>query len=150
MELLRCTRCGEEKPADRQSFPPHKNKSNGLDSWCRACRSQYRKSNRFPPGVTDLAAAREARSIEECVICGTTQNRRLAIDHSHASGRVRGALCNSCNLGLGHFRDDPELLRFAALYLEGRCACGKCSVRWGGGESPTCDQATAEPGSGPG
>lgn len=66
-----------------------------------------------------------------CRLCGSTD--RLVIDHDHAccSGRrscgkcVRGRLCHSCNQGLGMFRDDPELLVAAALYLEEwRVRCG--------------------------
>lgn len=86
----------------------------------------------MPPGVTDVASFAEARQLRECIICGESQKLQLAIDHDHRTGRVRGALCSRCNLGLGHFRDSPELLRLAALYLEGRCECGECEVRWGG------------------
>jgi hypothetical protein len=132
MELLTCTKCGEEKPATAHEFPVNRRKRNGLDSWCRKCRSEYRKATRLPEGILDIEKAREARQIKECIICGDTQRQQLAIDHDHRTGGVRGALCNRCNLGLGHFRDDPELLRLAALYLEGKCACGECNVKWGG------------------
>lgn len=43
---------------------------------------------------------------------------RLHVDHDHATGLVRALLCFHCNLGLGRFRDNPELLRTAATYIE--------------------------------
>lgn len=57
----------------------------------------------------------------KCKICREPVNvagRRLAVDHCHNTGKVRGLLCNKCNSGIGWFRDDPALLRRAAGYLE--------------------------------
>lgn len=130
MGLLVCTRCKEEKPGTPEFFPLHNKKSNGLDSWCRVCRNNYRKETRVPSGVIDITKALEAKSLTECIICGLETN--VVVDHDHATGDVRGGLCTNCNLGLGHFKDNPELLRLAALYLEGRCACDECDVYWGG------------------
>lgn len=57
-----------------------------------------------------------------CAICGKPgiEGRwgNLHIDHDHDTGRVRGALCHNCNVGIGHFKNDPELLRAAIRYLE--------------------------------
>lgn len=40
------------------------------------------------------------------------------MDHCHDSSRIRGLLCHTCNSGIGKLRDNPELLRKAADYLE--------------------------------
>lgn len=56
-----------------------------------------------------------------CAICGTQEadrvGRRMHVDHCHATGKVRGILCRDCNIGLGHFRDNQNLLTQAAAYL---------------------------------
>ena len=54
-----------------------------------------------------------------CEICGSVDDgKRLAMDHCHDTGIVRGYLCMSCNTALGHFKDDAALLRKAVAYLE--------------------------------
>lgn len=63
-----------------------------------------------------------------CAICEQPETRidprtgniiRLAVDHCHTTGIVRGLLCSRCNLGIGHFEDDiPRLLRIVE-YLNG-------------------------------
>ena len=55
-----------------------------------------------------------------CAICNTHEDeldRVLSIDHCHDTLKVRGLLCDRCNHGLGHFRDNPEYLRAAIEYL---------------------------------
>jgi hypothetical protein len=57
-----------------------------------------------------------------CPGCGTAINRtlqgRLAVDHDHATGQIRGLLCSGCNLAVGNARDNPSTLRNLADYLE--------------------------------
>lgn len=62
-----------------------------------------------------------------CAICrrpetgkhprGVNGIARLAIDHCHKSGKVRGLLCMNCNHLLGKAKDDPMILNAAATYL---------------------------------
>lgn len=57
-----------------------------------------------------------------CGLCGSEPKNELDfhLDHDHAEGpkALRDILCRTCNIGLGHFKDSPDLLRKAADYLE--------------------------------
>ena len=54
-----------------------------------------------------------------CAICRDEPGwKRLAVDHDHNTGEVRGLLCNACNCGLGFFKDDFELVSAALGYLK--------------------------------
>lgn len=56
----------------------------------------------------------------KCAICRTPQSkqkRKLAVDHDHLTGMVRGLLCGRCNLALGQFDDRIDLLQEAIDYL---------------------------------
>lgn len=52
----------------------------------------------------------------KCAICRLSLHKPC-VDHNHDTGEVRGLLCDSCNQGLGRFKDDPELLALAVSYL---------------------------------
>jgi|SRR6185312_1803343 len=61
-----------------------------------------------------------------CGICkglpvGKTKNgkpsSRYDVDHDHATGKVRGLLCHSCNVMLGQARDRIDVLNAAILWL---------------------------------
>ena len=60
-----------------------------------------------------------------CKICGQPETlvkngvlQLLSVEHCHKTNRVRGLTCNTCNRGMGLFKDNPKLLRLAAAYLE--------------------------------
>ena len=58
-----------------------------------------------------------------CAICGlppVEPYKVLCTDHDHKSNAVRGLLCNHCNLGIAHFKDDVGLLDKAKEYLNAR------------------------------
>lgn len=66
---------------------------------------EYQRMHRFQGG--------------RCALCrrATGATRRLAVDHCHATGRVRGLLCKRCNTILGHARDDVDFFWRCSEYL---------------------------------
>src|SRR5579864_9540660 len=63
-----------------------------------------------------------------CAICNGSNNyrsrwgtkiRKLMVDHCHATGLVRGLLCQRCNLGISYFDRKPSWLAAATKYLSG-------------------------------
>lgn len=54
----------------------------------------------------------------ETVLRKSKELKRLAVDHCHDKGHVRGLLCYACNIGIGLFKHNSEFLRGAALYCE--------------------------------
>lgn len=81
---------------------------------------EYHLRNKFgitPEQYDELVA----RSGGNCALCGKTPDENgqlLAIDHDHASGEIRGALCRYCNHRVIGRHRDPDLLRRMAEYLE--------------------------------
>lgn len=51
-----------------------------------------------------------------CEICG--DYGPLVLDHDHKTGQVRGLLCHKCNIGLGQFEDNIELMSNAVDYIQ--------------------------------
>lgn len=64
----------------------------------------------------------------KCAICGKHETKKstkspseispLAIDHCHKTNKVRALLCRTCNLGIGAFNDNHELMLKAIEYLK--------------------------------
>lgn len=117
-----CPRCGVAKSGAR--FSLNRTTSDGLQAWCKDCLVEKARCNNLrhlcqEHGLPPEAIARLQAG--PCDICGAAKpggRGSFSVDHDHLTGEVRGSLCHSCNTALGHFRDDPQLLRAAARYVE--------------------------------
>jgi hypothetical protein len=135
METKVCNTCKKEKPLVdfyRRGGKPIIN--------CKSCREsglarQNYESKRAKDffkkyGITysEYGEMLSAQN-NQCAICGSTNpkgrwsysgDRAFCVDHDHATGKVRGLLCNTCNQGLGNFFDNIENLERAIVYLRSR------------------------------
>ena len=97
-------------------------------AWYCLTPGRYRAKHAPGKGHGLSPAEREAL-IEEvggvCAICG---DEGTQVDHCHSTGEIRGVLCRKCNMGIGHFRDNPALLLSAVEYLTFTPANGKAQT----------------------
>lgn len=89
-----------------------------LKSWYRDNAKHVRKTflkRQYGLSVEELELMYKQQE-NMCKICGL--ENKLAVDHCHTTGRVRGLLCQKCNQGLGNFKDNTEYLLKAIEYLK--------------------------------
>lgn len=136
--LKRCTKCDEIKSSTEFSYSQLIKKS----GQCRSCWNLYAK--KWSSENVDRRSAASRRSKRRrllksygapsddyhellesqgggCAICGAIPTSDLNIDHDHNKLEhvsYRGLLCTGCNIGLGGFKDDPEILMKAISYLQ--------------------------------
>jgi hypothetical protein len=87
--------------------------------WCREKLRIERRFHRLKFNYGLTAQQYEAMTITQggrCLICADEPDQ-LVVDHCHATGRVRGLLCSSCNTALGFMRDSPLIALAASSYL---------------------------------
>lgn len=116
-----CTQCREEKPLDQF----HRRKRIGGIGYypkCRSCKKDVKMDAELMR-MYGLSRADYERRLQNqnglCAICllPPKPSERLAPDHDHETGQVRGLIHRRCNSAIGFFDDDPELLERAAAYL---------------------------------
>jgi hypothetical protein len=130
-----CCSCKETKPLDnfcKDSQTPH-----GFSRRCKNCnsdkgRDRYRNNkDKYREYARKKKFGMERHEYETilskqdgcCAVCGHVpkDGEVLSVDHCHETGDIRGLLCSNCNLGIGHFKDNIDLLGLAIKYLENAC-----------------------------
>lgn len=136
-----CSKCGKLKP--ESEFYNRILSKDGLNPACKTCvkrDANQRSKRKRSYDVALLADFRKNSNLQKhygislgdyenqltdqsggCAICGRGPEafqRAFAVDHDHATGKVRGILCPDCNRGLGGFHDDVDLMAKAIEYLK--------------------------------
>ena len=89
---------------------------------CNECRVTIDGVGIPPAEKRRWATTRPEYEPFQCPICqkitipGLTS--KVVLDHDHSNGRVRDWICDSCNTGIGRFKDDVSLLERAIIFLK--------------------------------
>ena len=138
-----CPKCSQDKP--KEDFNKDRNRSSGLQCWCRECGSSANRDNHRKYGRPDKTYTTQrdyalrhhyGLSLEvyndmleqqdyRCAICARRKEDigsgklSFSVDHNHITGAVRGLLCGPCNTGIGSLQGDEgiEMLQNAISYL---------------------------------
>ncbi len=131
-----CSTCGETKSLS--DFYRRAASSDGLAPNCKGCRKDAKAAwllnhpERFREMQRKAALKRNygllpvdfdallKKQNGGCAICNSSKpggKGNFHVDHDHETGQVRGLLCADCNMGLGKFKDNIDVLKAATSYL---------------------------------
>ncbi len=90
---------------------------------CKSCRKIIEGTSITTPEKNRLNAERpSSKTVFECPICGKRTvvdvTAKIVVDHDRGTGTGRKWICDSCNTGLGRFKDNITILKIAIKYLE--------------------------------
>lgn len=132
-----CILCGTTQSTN--FFYKKPSLSGGFDRKCKKCRllqtreqekdpvcKAYRRNYYLVKTHNVTTEEYNALSLKQnncCLICygskrSKGKNSSLFVDHDHSTSKIRGLLCDNCNKGLGHFKDDENALSNAIKYLQ--------------------------------
>ncbi len=139
LQTKECSGCQERKLLD--DFSKRKDTKDGRHYICKKCANVHRNARRKrnPEATKNECLKRDfgitlsqykvmlSNQHGVCAICSQPETatyrgrlRHLSVDHCHATGKIRGLLCNDCNVGLGWFKDDSTRMRLAADYIDSK------------------------------
>tara|TARA_Y100000004_G_scaffold126955_1_gene142919 strand:+ start:1870 stop:2373 length:504 start_codon:yes stop_codon:yes gene_type:complete len=135
-DVQECRICKKIKPLKSFHIKTSLTHNTGiLDRSCNECerkaskeRRERRKNMVEPPD--DYRCPKCKRNQEEIlnhtVVVDKITHERVerrkkvwVVDHDHDTGKIRGIICNPCNVQLGAFKDSIEELEEAIKYLRG-------------------------------
>lgn len=104
-----CRSCKVNK--DIEDFPHFSTSEAGRKNTCKECSKKLSKLR------SKLKSENPPPEAGPCPIC-ENHTQFWILDHCHFTNCFRGYICNSCNLGIGRFNDDVEMLEKAISYLK--------------------------------
>ena len=119
-----CNICHIHKPVEE--FPRNQNQAGGRiirRPSCHECRKVIDGKKLNAAEKRRMNAKRPPdKAVFVCPVCekrtivGITAN--IVADHDHNTGKGRDWICDSCNTGIGRFKDDIEILERVIDYLK--------------------------------
>lgn len=136
--MLQCSKCNQVKP--QTEFYKESKYARGYRYSCKVCEAPVRSLYHNKPENKLRATESRRKWVRKnkynfpqelyderlndqsglCAICGTDNpggRGQFHADHDHTTKQPRGVLCHNCNVALGNFKDNPEILKAAIEYL---------------------------------
>lgn len=89
---------------------------------CQKCRKRLEGVNISSAEKNKWSKSKPVDEPFECPICSKRTiagiTSKVVLEHDHRSGKVRGWVCDSCNTGIGRFKDDKKLLKRAIKFID--------------------------------